>query len=137
MRDLFHNLDMVGQVAPTSVTSDTTTTGSTLTRDESFGLVGVLQVGSYSGGEFHLQVEHADDDGSGNPGTFSEVPDKDLIGTEEGTLLSGAGISMVGYVGGKEYVRFNVVSLGGASGSVSAAAFKGYLNKAPADSQTA
>jgi hypothetical protein len=137
MRDLFNNLDMVAEVAPTSVTSDTTTNGEMIVRDDSFGLVGVLQVGSYTSGEFYLEVEHADDDGTGNPDEFEPVPDKDLNGTESGTLLGGAGIAMIGYVGGKEYVRFNVVSQGGASGSVSAAALKGYLNSAPAESQTA
>jgi hypothetical protein len=136
MQDPFSNVTTVQAVAPQSVTSDTTTNGQNIELGDAFGLFGVMEVGGHSGGNFELLVEHADDDGTGNPDTYSEVPDKSLRGTEGGTNLSANGTAKIGYVGTKPFVRFSVVSAGGASGTVSATAVKTPLKKAPDTTQT-
>lgn len=131
MRDLSNNLTPASSLDPQDISSDTTTNGSDIVREDSFAMMGVMQVGNYTDGAFNLQVQHADDDGNGNPDSWSDVEDKFLIGTEAGTTLAKAGVAKIGYVGGKEHVRFNLVSANGANATVSVLVMKGYLNHAP------
>lgn len=135
MRDLFHNLSPVSSTSPQTVTSDTTTTGADVTRDESFSLMASMHVGGHSGGTFKLNVQHADDDGNGAADTWADVPDKHLTGTEDGTTLSKNGVAAIGYTGGKEHVRFNVVSSNGANATVGVLVHKGHLRHAPDSNQ--
>jgi len=135
MRDLFNNLTPASSLDPQDVASDTTTNGSDIVRDDSFSMMAVMQVGNYTDGVFNIQVQHADDDGNGNPDTWSDVADKFLLGTETGTTLGKAGVAKIGYIGGKEHVRFNLVSANGADATVSLLVLKGHLNFAPDSAQ--
>ena len=135
MRDDFHNLKHKVGLAPTSISSDTTTNGAEIDRDSAMTLTAFMLVGGYSGGDFEMKVMHADDDGTGNPDSFSEVPDSDLIGTEAGSNLDGNGVSKIGYTGGKAFVRVDVVSANGANGTVGVTVVEGGLYHAPDDTQ--
>jgi hypothetical protein len=130
-QDLFHDIAAVSSVDPVSITSDTTTTGASVDTDEGMSVTALMQVGAYSAGNFELEVEE-----SYNGTDWSPVDDDDLLGTEAETNLSGAGVASIGYVGGARYVRFNVVSAGGADATVSCAAVKGHLYHSPDSNQT-
>ncbi len=62
-----------------------------------------------------LEVEHADDNGSGSPGTFTDVADVDLtnvvVGTNPGTFAKiddpaeDDAVYSVGYIGQKQWIR--------------------------------
>lgn len=129
-QDLFHNVATVAPVDPQNIASDTTTNGSSLETDDAMSVMFVMQVGNHSGGKFNLNVQESPDDS-----TWSDVDDADLHGTESGTTLSKAGVASIGYDGGEQYVRANVVSANGANADVSVAALKGTLYHAPDSDQ--
>jgi hypothetical protein len=135
MRDLFNNLTPASSLDPQDIGSNTTTNGTDIVRDDSFSMMAVMQVGNYTDGKFYINVQHADDDGNGNPDSWSDVADKFLLGTEAGTSLTKSGVAKIGYIGGKEHVRFNVVSDNGADATVSCLVLKGHLNFAPDSAQ--
>lgn len=129
MFDSYHNTKQQAALAPQTVNSDTTTNGATIDRSGYGAVLFALLVGNYTDGSYQLNVEHADDDGNGSPDTWADVPDGELLPREEtsdaaedGTALSAAGISKIGYTGTKKFVRANVVSTSTSTGATVAVA---------------
>lgn len=135
MKDQVRDLALVEALAGTNITSDTDTTGADVDMQGFEAVTMIVQVGPYTDGDYEVVVEHADDDGSGNPDTWSAVPDDDLLGSE--TTLSSAGAFKIGYRGIKRHVRLKITSTNTSTGAyVSGVAVQGHGRRAPYQTQT-
>ena len=103
------------------VNSDTTTVGTELDMQGYEGLTIVFQAGIITLGDFTLLVRDCDTSG----GTYADVADAFLIGTEALTILDTSNtVSRIGYVGKKRYVKVSVVSANSADGTIGATAIQ-------------
>lgn len=149
MRDLASKISSV--VAMLAATLSATPTSVVLDMQGFDSAVLLLSIGvggiTFTGTnrvDFHL--EHADDDGTGNPGAYSDVLVTDINGKDApATVTTGyvkslivahasADVSEIGYIGGKRFLRFTPV-FGGthATGTPMAATLsKGHPRNAPA-----
>jgi len=90
-----------------AIASDTTTVGNEIDTAGFESVSFILETGAYTDGNYTLLIEDTDTSGSG----YAPVADSFLIGTEADTVLSAAnGVSRIGYVGKKQFVRASVVS---------------------------
>ena len=85
-----------------------------------------------------LLLEHADDDGTGSPGTYAAVALADVLGPSAvtagivATSTTDSGFLEVGYVGGKRFIRVTLVPTGLTNGGpVAAWVVKGDARHAP------
>ena len=121
MRDLHNNL------SPTRAIQVQTITGSPLVSGNldlagfeaaevlvDFGDIDEMGSSPQGGAQIAIKIEHADDDGSGSPGSYAEVALTDVIGP--GAVSSGVVSTVtndavpvrVGYVGGKRFLRLTL-----------------------------
>jgi hypothetical protein len=115
-----HNLIAVSVgVALTAVADGEDVVGAVIDMQGAAGLEYVLQVGAYTDGSVTPLVED-----SANGTDFAAVDDKFLLGTEAGAALTAAGVSKIGYIGSKRYVRLTAVTAAGSTLSVGASAIK-------------
>ena len=115
-----HNLIGVSVgVALTAVANGEDVTGAVIDMQGAAGLEYVLQVGAYTDGDVTPLVEDSD-----NGTDFTAVADAFLLGTEAGAALTAAGVSKIGYIGSKRYVRLTAVTAAGSTLSVGASAIK-------------
>ena len=115
-----HNLISVGVgVALTAVANGEDVVGAVIDMQGAAGLEYVLQVGAYTDGDVTPLVEDSD-----NGTDFTAVADTFLLGTEAGAALTAAGVSKIGYIGSKRYVRLTAVTAAGSTLSVGASAIK-------------
>lgn len=76
-----------------------------------------LQAGTWTDGTHAFQIQHADDNGSGAPGTYNNVSST-AYDTEQNASFASitsaptAINQKVGYIGGKRWVRVNVTVTG-------------------------
>ena len=108
MRDQATEIEVRPSLAP--ATRTTTAAGSSIDRAGFEAVSFALIVGAYTDGEHTLTLEHSDDDEA-----FDAVPAEQVVGeavaTEEGSpaMPTLAGMAaVVGYVGGKRYVKPSV-----------------------------
>ena len=98
--------------------------------------MGASPVGS---AQIAITLEHADDNGSGAPGTFSNVTAADVTGVAGvtagvvATVTSDLAATSVGYVGDKRYIRATLTPTGlTAGGPAGVVVNKGHPRHAPA-----
>ena len=97
-----------------AITTDTTTVGNELDMLGFESLTLIFQAGVVTDGDYTLLVQDSDISGSG----FVDVVDDFLIGTEAATQLTATnGITRIGYVGKKRFVKVSVVSVNTTAGS--------------------
>lgn len=130
MRDIANDLSVAQSLAPSSYTASTNGTAVDLANFD--GAAAVIDVGAYTDGTHTFEVQHAPDDGSGNPGTWEAVPDTDLDGTEP--VVDAAGdantIHEIGYQGANRHLRVVVTTSGTTSGAEYAASVvRGHARK--------
>lgn len=124
MRDLHHNIKPLAAVGfATFNTAAGTVQGSNVDRR---GYEGVQVIVAGTMGDLTsavVKLEHADDDGSGSPGTFSDVTDNDMALTKGGSVSSGnlpALTALPGsagsYVGEKAWLRASLTVTATAGG---------------------
>ena len=115
-----HNLVSIGAaIALTAVANGEDVTGEVIDRQGSDGLEIILQVGAYTDGSVTPLVEESDNDSD-----YTAVADADLTNTEASAALSAAGVSKIGYVGSKRYVKATAVTAAESTLSVGASFVK-------------
>ena len=117
--DLHNQISVGVGVALTAVANGEDVTGAVIDMQGAAGLEYVLQVGAYTDGDVTPLVEDSD-----NGTAFTAVADTFLLGTEAGAALTAAGVSKIGYIGSKRYVRLTAVTAAGSTLSVGASAIK-------------
>ena len=111
-----HNLVSIGAaIALTAVADGEDVVGAVIDRQGSDGLEIILQVGAYTDGSVTPLVEESADNV-----TYTAVADADLTNTEASAVLSAAGVSHIGYIGSKRYVRVSAVTAAASTLSVGA-----------------
>lgn len=119
MFDIHNNLKMAVALGPVAITTDTTTAGIIIDRQDFEALEFVMQSGVLTDGDYAPKVEHGDESDLSDA---AEVADDDLFGTEAGATLDADAddnkTAKIGYNGTKRYVRCSVVSTNTSSGAL-------------------
>lgn len=118
-KDLHNQVSAGVAIALTAVADGEDVVGAVIDRQGSEGLELVFQVGAYTDGSVTPLIEDSDDNV-----TYAAVTDANLTNTEASASLSAAGVSSIGYVGFKRYVRATAVTAAGSTLSVGASFVK-------------
>jgi len=146
-RDLLNPLKYEQVLAPQTVQASAVSSGNIDTQGFDSLSVAVL-VGNIAdtlgaGDRLDLSIEHADDDGTGNPGTYTACTNDDVLGFSG--LTSGIFKAIdadaedqtryvIGYRGDKRFVRVTATPVSLATGGpVAMMAVKGHPHTGPAD----
>lgn len=118
-KDLHNQVSVGVAIALTAVADGEDVVGAVIDRQGSEGLELIFQVGAYTDGSVTPLIEDSDDNV-----TYAAVTDANLTNTEASAALSAAGVSSIGYVGFKRYVRATAVTAAGSTLSVGASFVK-------------
>ena len=118
-KDLHNQIGVGVAIALTAVADGEDVVGAVIDRQGSEGLEIIFQVGAYTDGSVTPLIEDSDDNV-----TYAAVADANLTNTEASAALSAAGVSNIGYVGFKRYVRATAVTAAGSTLSVGASFVK-------------
>ena len=118
-KDLHNLISVTTAIALTAVADGEDVAGVSIDRQGSDGLEFIFQVGAYTDGSVTPLVQESDDDS-----TYTDVADADLTNTEASAALSAAGVSSIGYIGNKRYVKVTAATAAGSTLSVGATAVK-------------
>ena len=118
-KDLHSQIVVGTAIALTAVANGEDVTGTAIDRQGSDGLEIIFQVGAYTDGSMTPLIEDSDDNV-----TYTAVADDNLTNTEASAALSAAGVSSIGYVGFKRYVRATAVTAAASTLSVGASFVK-------------
>ena len=118
-KDLHNQVSAGVAIALTAVADGEDVVGAVIDRQGSEGLKIIFQVGAYTDGSVTPLIEDSDDNV-----TYAAVADANLTNTEASAALSAAGVSSIGYVGFKRYVRATAVTAAGSTLSVGASFVK-------------
>jgi len=114
-KDLHSQIVVGTAIALTAVANGEDVAGVAIDRQGSDGLELIFQVGAYTDGSVTPLIEESD-----NNSDYTAVADANLTNTEASAALSAAGVSSIGYVGFKRYVRATAVTAAGSTLSVGA-----------------
>jgi hypothetical protein len=114
-KDLHSQIVVGTAIALTAVANGEDVAGVAIDRQGSEGLEIIFQVGAYTDGSVTPLIEDSDDNV-----TYTAVADADLTNTEASAALTAAGVSSIGYVGWKRYVKASAVTAAGSTLSVGA-----------------
>ncbi len=114
-KDLHSQIVVGTAIALTAVADGEDVTGTAIDRQGSDGLEIIFQVGAYTDGSVTPLIEESD-----NNSDYTAVADANLTNTEASAALTAAGVSSIGYVGFKRYVRATAVTAAGSTLSVGA-----------------
>ncbi len=118
-KDLHNQISISTAIALTAVADGEDVAGTAIDRQGSDGLEFIFQVGAYTDGSVTPLIEESD-----NNIDYTAVADANLTNTEASAALSAAGVSSIGYVGFKRYVRATAVTAAGSTLSVGASFVK-------------
>jgi hypothetical protein len=118
-KDLHNQISVGVAIALTAVADGEDVVGAVIDRQGSEGLEIIFQVGAYTDGSVTPLIEESDDDSE-----YTAVADADLTNTEASAALTAAGVSKIGYVGSKRYVKATAVTAAASTLSVGATAIK-------------
>ncbi len=118
-KDLHNQVSVGVAIALTAVANGEDVVGAVIDRQGSEGLEIIFQVGEYTDGSVTPLIEESD-----NNSDYTAVADANLTNTEASAALSAAGVSSIGYVGFKRYVRATAVTAAASTLSVGATAIK-------------
>jgi hypothetical protein len=118
-KDLHNQIGVGVAIALTAVANGEDVVGAVIDRQGSEGLELIFQVGEYTDGSVTPLIEESD-----NNSDYTAVADADLTNTEASAALSAAGVSSIGYVGFKRYVRATAVTAAASTLSVGASFVK-------------
>ena len=119
--DLHNQISVGVGIALTAVADGADVVGSIIDMQGCNALEFVFQVGEYTDGSVTPLIEEGDNAALSDA---AAVADTDLLGTEAAAALSAAGVSNVGYIGNKRYVRATAVTAAGSTLSVGCTAIK-------------
>lgn len=113
-QDLYSKLEPVIAVNTQTISNSSTVAGNEIDTQGYQGMIITLQTGTLSDGTYTLLIQDKDEGGS-----YADVSDTYLLGTEAGTALTGSNkVSSIGYIGQKRYVKVSIVASGLSSGGV-------------------
>ena len=118
-KDLHNQVSVGVAIALTAVANGEDVVGEVIDRQSSEGLEIIFQVGAYTDGSVTPLIEESD-----NNSDYTAVADANLTNTEASAALSAAGVSSIGYVGFKRYVRATAVTAAASTLSVGASFVK-------------
>ena len=118
-KDLHNQVSVGVAIALTAVANGEDVVGSAIDRQGSEGLEIIFQVGEYTDGSVTPLIEESD-----NNSDYTAVADANLTNTEASAALTAAGVSSIGYVGFKRYVRATAVTAAASTLSVGASFVK-------------
>lgn len=118
-KDLHNQISISVAIALTAVSDGEDVAGTAIDRQGSDGLEFIFQVGAYTDGSVTPLIEESD-----NNSDYTAVADADLTNTEASAALSAAGVSKIGYIGAKRYVKASAVTAASSTLSVGATAIK-------------
>ena len=118
-KDLHNQIGVGVAIALTAVANGEDVVGAVIDRQGSEGLEIIFQVGEYTDGSVTPLIEESD-----NNSDYTAVADANLTNTEESAALTAAGVSTIGYVGFKRYVRATAVTAAASTLSVGASFVK-------------
>lgn len=134
MRDMHNNIKVLNAITPQAVGTTGAANGK---------LSGILDRQGFEAVEFVFQsgasASVADTinpvvlEAAATGDSFTSVADADLLGTESGQklTLTAAGVSKIGYIGNKRYLKLRLYGLGTATAIVSAVAVMGKASRVP------
>jgi len=114
-KDLHSQIVVGTAIALTAVANGEDVAGVAIDLQGSDGLELIFQVGAYTDGDVTPLIEESD-----NNSDYTAVADADLTNTEASAALTAAGVSSIGYVGWKRYVKASAVTAAGSTLSVGA-----------------
>lgn len=114
-KDLHSQIVVGTAIALTAVANGEDVAGVAIDRQGSDGLEIIFYVGAYTDGSVTPLIEESD-----NNSDYTAVADADLTNTEASAALTAAGVSSIGYVGWKRYVKASAVTAAGSTLSVGA-----------------
>jgi len=114
-KDLHNQVSVGVAIALTAVADGEDVVGAVIDRQGSEGLELIFQVGAYTDGSVTPLIEESD-----NNSDYTAVADADLTNTEASAALTAEGVSSIGYVGWKRYVKASAVTAAGSTLSVGA-----------------
>ena len=118
-KDLHNQVSVGVAIALTAVADGEDVVGAVIDRQGSEGLEIIFQVGAYTDGSVTPLIEESD-----NNSDYTAVAGANLTNAEASAALSAAGVSSIGYVGFKRYVRATAVTAAGSTLSVGASFVK-------------
>lgn len=119
--DLHNQISISAGIALTAVADGEDVAGNIIDMQGCDALEFIFQVGAYTDGSVTPLIEEGDDSGLSDAAAVADI---DLLGTENAAALSAAGVSKIGYIGNKRYVRATAVTAAGSTLSVGAVAVK-------------
>lgn len=134
MRDMHSNIKVLNAIVPQAVGTTGAANGK---------LSGIIDRQGFEAVEFVFQsgasASTADTinpvvlEAAATGDSFTSVADADLLGTESGQklTLTAAGVSKIGYIGNKRYLKLRLYGLGTATAIVSAVAVMGKASRVP------
>ncbi len=146
MHDIVNNIGVTQLLMPQTITSSALNSGTVDTQGAGIQSVVVL-VGNIndtlSGSvRIDLSIQHADDDGTGNPASFAACTDADVLnfsGLTSGIFesVNAAGLKqkryVIDYIGGLRFVKVIATPVGLTNGGpIAMLGLKGNLSKLPA-----
>jgi hypothetical protein len=147
MHDLVNSLSIIQCLDPQTVQAEALDSGD-IDMQGAETLAVVVMVGDIgettdASNRLDLKIEHADDDGTGQPDAYADCTDADVLNFEN--LASGVFASIdgaakeekrhvIGYRGGKRFVKVTATPVSLATGGpVAMIAIKGNVNQKPQD----
>jgi hypothetical protein len=145
MHNIVNNIGVAQALMPQTINTVALNSGN-LDMQGAEALAVVLLVGDVSetldaSHRIDVKIEHADDNGSGAPGSYAACTDDDVLnftGLTSGLFLSVDTGSkeqkrhVIGYVGGKRFVKVTATPTGlTTGGAIAMLALKGNLNQLP------
>jgi len=102
-----------------NIITDTTTTGEIMDTANTRGSTLIISSPVYTAGTYTPLIEESDDSGMAGA---TPVPDKNLLGTEAGAVLSAlsalsGNLASIGFFGTKRFVRLSLVSTSTGAGA--------------------
>lgn len=145
MHDLINSLAVIQAISPQTLLA-TPVVGTAIDMQGAESLAVVVSVGAIgdtldASNRIDVKIEHADDDGSGNAGTYAACTDADVL--RAANLTNGVFLSIdaagkagkqyaIAYTGGKRFVRVTATPVSLESGGpLAVLAFKGNLAQKP------
>lgn len=134
MRDMHNNIKVLNAITPAAVGTTGAANGK---------LSGILDRQGFEAVEFVFQsgasASVADTinpvvlEAAATGDSFTSVADADLLGTENGQklTLTAAGVSKIGYIGSKRYLKLRLYGIGTATAIVSAVAVMSKASRVP------
>lgn len=112
--DSKNNVSNLNGLTPATIATNTTTPGEIIDTKGFESLSFLNRASNYTDGTYTPLIEDGEDSGLSDA---AAVTDTFLIGTEASAALSASGVSKIGYIGKKRYVRLSYVSTSTTTGA--------------------